>query len=235
MLDILKKYPEDVQVDALKEKIRQEYRSSLYKTAKHLLGYSDVNPRTHGDMIRALEAPTKRKLIVMPRGTFKSSVGSVAYPIWRMLNDPNVRILLDGEKYENSKNFIREIKGKLEDPKVTDLFGQFKSDSNWSEGSITIRQRTQIFKEATVTASGIGAGKTGQHYNVIIGDDYNSPQNSENPEQRKKIIDHYRMSTAILEPEGTIVVIGTRYAIDDAIGSILTNEVGNETNRNSGS
>lgn len=218
--------PSSIDLPTWDEVLRQEFRASLFKTAKYLLGYSDITERTHGDMIRALEAPTKRKCLVMPRGTFKSSVGSVAYPIWLMLSNPNIRIMIDGEKYENSKNFIREIKGKLEDPELVELFGTFKSSANWAEGSITIAHRTEVYKEATVTASGIGAGKTGQHYDVIIGDDYNSPQNSENPEQRKKIIDHYRMATAILEPEGIIVVIGTRYAVDDVIGSILTNEVG---------
>ena len=65
----------------------------------------------------------------------------------------------------------------------------------------------------------------GQHYDVIIGDDYNSDKNSANPEQRKKVVDHYRMNLSILEPEGIYVIVGTRYAADDVIGHILTNEV----------
>lgn len=176
------------------------------------------------DMVRALEAPTKRKLIVMPRGTFKSSVGVVGYSIWLLINNPNLRILIDSEKYENSKNFIREIKGKLEDKLVTDVFGQFRG-KNWNEGEITIAHRTANLKEASITASGVGAGKTGQHYDVIIHDDLNTEENSQNPEQRKKILRHYQMNTSILEPDGTLVVIGTRYAIDDVIGVILENEV----------
>lgn len=219
----LSKHPLPLQIQAVREAIANEYRSSLYKTVKHLLGYNEVNPRTHGKMIAALEAPTRRKLLVMPRGTFKSSVGVVGFSIWLLMRFPNLRILIDSEKYENSKNFIREIKGKVADDRFKSIFGDWKS-KNWNEGEITISTRTKTLKEASITASGIGAGKVGQHYDVMIHDDLNTTENSENSEQRKKIIKHYQMNTSILEPEGTIVVIGTRYAVDDVIGFILENE-----------
>lgn len=210
----------------LREDFRDEFKASLYLTAKKLLGYKDINIRTHGEMIRSLEDERKRKLIVMPRGTFKSTVGCVSYPIWRLMNDPNERILLDSEVYTNSKNFLRLIKAHLAEEAVTNLFGEFRTDSNWTEGEITIAQRTQPYKEASITASGVGAVKVGQHYTTIIGDDYNSNNNSQTREGRQKIIDHYRMNLAILEPGGTYVIIGTRYATDDVIGWILENEIG---------
>ncbi len=210
---------------ALKTLIANTYRDSVYLTAKDLCGYGDMTEFTHGPMCQALQSPKKRKLIVMPRGTFKSSIGVVGYIVWLIINNPNIRILVDSEKYQNSKNFIREIKGKLEQPEITRIFGEFKSDSKWAEGEFTIKQRTKLLKEATVTASGINAGKTGQHYSVIICDDMNTSENSENSDQRKKIIRHYQMNTSILEPDGTMVIIGTRYAMDDIIGHILSTEV----------
>lgn len=205
--------------------IQDEFKRSLYKTAKDLCGYSDMTEHTHGEMCRVLEAPTKRKLIVMPRGTFKSSIAVVAYSIWLLINNPNLRILIDSEKYENSKNFIGEIKGKLVGSRSVSIFGCFESDSKWAEGAFTIKQRTKLLKEATITASGMGAGKTGQHYDVIICDDLNTEENSESQDQRKKILRHYRMNTSILEPDGIMVVVGTRYATDDVIGHIIENEI----------
>lgn len=221
----LKSVPESVALQALRKSIANEFKSSLFKTAKHLLGYKDITNYTHGPIVKALEDNTRRKLVCVPRGCFKSSIGVVSYSIWLLLNNPNLRILIDSEKYENSKNFIREIKGKLESQFFVELFGETKTDTNWTEGSITIRQRTKILKESSITASGMGAGKTGQHYDVIIHDDMNSKDNSQTTEGRKKVIDHYRMNTSILEPEGVMVVIGTRYAADDLIGHILDNEI----------
>lgn len=221
----LDSYPLEVQRQALAETLAERYRGSLYATCKVLLGMKDVNRRTHGDMISALESDTKRKLIVMPRGTLKSSIGVVGYSIWLLLRNPNIRILIDSEVYTNSKNFIREIKAYLEMPLITEIFGAFKSDTNWSEGEITIRQRTKPSKEASITAGGIETTKVGMHYDVIIADDLNSGNNSLTPESCEKVIKHYRLNISILEPNGILSVIGTRYSQGDLIQFILDNEV----------
>jgi hypothetical protein len=203
------------------------FREDLFTTARDLLGYKDLNWRTHGDMVTALEEATTRKLIVMPRGSFKSSISSIAYPIWLLMRDPNVRILLDSEIYSNSKNLLREIRLHLESEKLAQLFGPFEGVT-WNEGEITIRQRTKIIKEASITASGIGAEKTGQHYDYIVCDDLNSPTNSHTPEGIEKVKQHYRYNISILEPTGTLVVVGTRYAAEDIPGYILSQEIGIE-------
>lgn len=202
------------------------YRQSLYNTAKYLLGYKEITWDTHGPMIEALESAKKRKLIVTPRGAFKSSLGVVAYCIWTLIRDPNARILIDSELYTNSKNFLHEIKQHLESERLTKLFGTFKSKKRWNESEIVIAQRTKKLKEASITCGGVETTKVGQHYFLIVMDDLNSGSNSASPEARQKVIQHFRMNLAILEPEGELVVIGTRYATDDIIGWIIENEIG---------
>lgn len=213
---------------ALKELIQAAYKDSLYHTAQNLLGYKDITERTHISIVRALEATTKRKLICVPRGTFKSSLCSVAYPIWLLLNSPNLRILLDSEIYGNSKNFLREIKGHVQSEKFVRIFGDWTTNT-WNESEIVISRRTKTLKEASITVSGIGAQKTGQHYDVIIGDDYNSPGNSGTPEGRQNVISHYQYNQSILELDGTYVLVATRYADDDLIGWVIKNELGFKT------
>lgn len=209
---------------ALRLCIADEYRASLYKTAKDLCGYQDMTWHTHGRMIEAIEEQTDRKLIVMPRGTFKSSVCSVAAPIWWLIKNENERILLDSEVYTNSKNFLREIKGHLVTRRFMLLFGDWQSN-NWNEAEVTIRPRTKVYKEASITCGGIGTVKVGQHYSRIVGDDYNSGNNSATPEARAKIITHFRMNTAILDPGGMYAIVGTRYAVDDIIGHVIEHEM----------
>lgn len=201
------------------------FRENLYYTAKYLLHYKDINWNTHGRVLAVLSAPEKRKLIVMPRGTFKTSLGVVAYSIWSLLRDADLRILIDSELYSNSKNALREIRQHLETPRTEELFGKFRNETCWNEGEIIIAQRQKVVKEASITCSGIGAQKTGQHYDLIIADDMNSPSNSGTPEGLVKVIDHYRYYQSLLEPGGTIVVIGTRYAANDLIGTIIRNEI----------
>ena len=126
----------------------------------------------HGEIIRCLEdESSQKKIIVVPRGAFKSTICSVSFPIWRLLRNPNETILIDTEIYSNSVTYLREIKQHFESKSLTDIFGEFKGPL-WNEDQITLKQRTQIRKEASITVGAIGTTKVGQHYDTIIGDDY---------------------------------------------------------------
>lgn len=206
------------------EAMRKAAQSSLFILASVFLGYKDVTPTTHRQIIEALESPITRKLICVPRGSLKSSLGCVAYPIWRLLKDPNKRILIDSELYTNSTTFLREIRAHLQNPILTSVFGEFKTKV-WNESEIIISQRTHPYKEASITVGGVGTTKVGQHFDEIIGDDYNSPQNSKTPEMAQKVIDHYKYNLSILEPEGTYTIIGTRYSENDLIGYVLREQL----------
>lgn len=218
----------------LLETMREGFKSSLYHTAKYLLGMSDINWYTHGQMIQDLEELEFRQkgianaLIIMPRGSLKSSVGSTAFPIWRLLRDPNKRILIDSATYDLSTQLVSAIAQYLTSTPVTDLFGTFKTKGDWSSKSITIAQRTKILKESSVVAGGIGSPKTGAHYDCIICDDLNNEKNSATPELMEKVYKHYQMNFAILDPGGDVAVIATRYAALDVPGSIMLNELGVE-------
>lgn len=225
LLQQIDKLETKAQLDALRAGEAALYRKSLYLTAKYLLGYSEVNWRTHGEMIQVLEGPEKRKLIIMPRGTFKTSIAIVAYPIWCLLNDPNERIMIDSELFTNAKRSLQEISQHLQSEKLVNLFGEFRGDGVWNDSEILISQRTIIKKEASLMASGIGAEKTGVHATRILSDDLCSPSNMNTPENRQKVVDHYRYYTSILDPGGTIVVVGTRYHSSDLYAWLLENEI----------
>ena len=219
---IVKLKGDRAKVTAALASARQLYLSDFFLFAKHCLGYKDLEWAVHGECVKALESDAKKKLIVMPRGSFKSSLGSVAYPIWKLLRDPNATILLDSEIYTNSKNFLREIKGHIASSKFIQVFGNIVGPK-WDEGEIILSTRTKNRKEASITVGGIETTKVGQHYDLIIGDDYNSAQNSDTPEKCQKVIDHFKYNLNILNPGGEYLLIGTRYAELDVIGFLLSN------------
>lgn len=201
---------------------KQLYLSSFYYFSKFCLKYMDLTQAVHGPYINVFESNAPRKIMVMPRGTYKSTLGSICYPIWRLLRDPNLTILLDSELYTNSKNFLRSIKAHLESDDMTRIFGNLVG-KKWDEGEIIVANRTdQTIKEASITVGGIGTTKIGQHYNLIIGDDYSSPQNTETPEKCLKVIDHVRYNMSILRPNGEYVFVGTRYGERDIMGFLFS-------------
>lgn len=211
-------------IEVVREELRETFKASLYHTAKYLLNYKDVTKYTHGEIINVLEAKEQQKLIVMPRGSLKSSLGVVAYSIWRLIQNPDLRILIDSELYTNSKNFLREIKAHMESPFYVSLFGN-SIGSSWNEGEIILSQRKHPYKEASITCGGVETTKVGQHFDIIIHDDLNSGANSLTPEARQKVINHFQMNTSILEPNGTCIVIATRYAEDDIPGWIIKTQL----------
>lgn len=205
--------------------LRSLYKRDLFLFARDICGYKDITWESHGQIVEALQSETKRKLICVPRGTFKSSLCSVAYPLWLLANDPNLRILIDSELYTNSKNFLREIKAICKTEQFVSVFGDWEGPL-WSESEIIVKARTKPLKEASISCSGIGAIKVSQHYEVLVGDDLSSTASVNTPELAQKVINHYRLYTSLLEPDGTIVVVGTRYSTNDIVGFILENELG---------
>jgi len=184
------------------------------------LEYTDISKYSHSEIITCLQSPGARKLITVPRGCFKSSIASIAYPLWRVLKQPNLRILIDTEVYGNSITYLRSVKAHMKSYSFQQIFGDLEGDV-WQEGAITFNTRTKTLKEASITCGAVGTTKVGQHYDIIIGDDYNSASNSRSKESARGVIDHYRYNLSILEPTGEYIIIGTRYSENDLIGFIL--------------
>jgi hypothetical protein len=225
LLERLNKLGPGVQAEIAKQVLRQALTSNYFLYAKYGLGYSEIEWDVHKESIETLESSATRKIVVMPRGTFKSTLGSVAYPMWRLERDPNLTILLDSEIYSNSKTFLREIKGHYQSDRYIQIFGD-RVGPKWDESEIILGSRTRNRKEASITCGGVETVKVGQHYDLIIGDDYNSPTNSETPEKCQKVIDHVRYNLNILNPRGEYLLIGTRYAERDVIGFFLSDVLG---------
>lgn len=87
----------------LREQKRRLYRSSLYHFAKYCLDNPDLEKEAHLPLCQALQnyywgvgqKPEHRKgvrklLVMMPRNTLKSTICTVAFPLWIMMqNDPS--------------------------------------------------------------------------------------------------------------------------------------------------
>ena len=158
-------------------------------------------------------------LLLMPRGSFKSSVVTIGFSLQYILNHPDARVLIDSETYSKCVAFMREIRGHLEsNEKFREIFkyiyGMYpdsKKDDKWADGEFTISARKRQRKEPTFSAGGIGTTKTGMHYDLIIGDDMVSENNITNKEQIDKVIDHYKLALSLLDPGSPLIIIGTRW------------------------
>ena len=96
-----------MQVVDNKENLAKLGRANLYFFARGILGYDWMVPHVHLGLCNFLQTYHPRKSVVLPRGFLKTTVCSTAFPIWRAINDPNVRFLIVQNKADNAKKIIQ--------------------------------------------------------------------------------------------------------------------------------
>lgn len=212
------------------EKIRRKAKDDLYYFSKHVLGYDLMEPDPHRPFCDFItDGKHDKKLILMPRGSFKSTIMTVAYSLWRLVNNPNIRILIVSETFGQSKGFLRSIKQHIEENETFKmLFGVLRPDGRdklWSSDQIIVDSRTNPkVKEPTISCAGVGVQKTGYHCDLIIMDDVQSDKNTTTMEQIEKVKDFYKNLMSILDPGGKLFVVGTRWHFSDLYNYLLEEE-----------
>jgi predicted phage terminase large subunit-like protein len=180
------------------------------------------------------EMQKKFRLILMPRGSFKTTVVTIGFTLQQMLRDPNMRILVDSEVFDKSRAFISEMKGHLETNKTyREIFyykygcypDDKKNSEKWTDSELNIAARNQSRKEPNISAAGIGTTKVGMHYDMIICDDLHSEKNVTTKEAINQVIEHYKGLLSLLEPNGIMIVIGTRWDYNDVYQYIIDHEI----------
>ena len=204
-----------------KTESREYAKKDLFYFAKEVLSY-DLQD-FHKEWCDVLVKYPKI-LLLSPRGSYKSTVVSISYPLWLLINDHNFRIFIRSGTDTLAKSFLREIKGHIEhNEKFQYLFGKWQTETkHWQETSIII-PRSKYTKEVSIAVAGIGTIAVSQHYDVIIDDDIVNRQNVESLEQREKVSQTFKDDFGLLSPNGQNVVIGTRWHNQDKYGELLEN------------
>jgi len=210
------------------EKVRHKADKDFYFFAKDVMGFSKMTPQPHRELCRHLTKPSskEKKLTLMPRGSFKSSVGTVAHATHTIVQNPDVRILIVSETQKNARKYVDEIKNHFEkNQRLKALYGNFVSKQKWTPDEFVVSKRIKVKKEPTVTAGSLERGMlTGMHFDQIYLDDVVSLNNINTPDQIRKTLNYYRMLQSILDPGGKIFINGTRYSVADLYGHILEEE-----------
>lgn len=205
------------------DEVKEACKRSLYFLCTKILGYRDWDG-VHDDMEKFMRRKSIRKLLLVPRGHLKTAIVTKGYAIQSLLRNPDIRILIANQVWDKSREMLYEIKQLLaEKTELSKLFGDFVSE-RWREDDIVIRQRTKALAAPTIGTSGVEAELTSSHYDLILLDDLQGEKNFQTPDQREKVKRYYRSMMDLIEPGGTIVVIGTRWHLDDIYQSIIDNE-----------
>lgn len=168
----------------------------------------------------------RKKLILMPRGHLKSTLITIGYSVQQIVKNPNIRILIQSATWEMAVDFLTEIKRHLkENEYMRKLYGDLTLNAEeWSADRITLKRTDHNIKGPTVKAAGIETNLVGSHPDLIIIDDPHNRDNSQTAEQIKSVIGRFRDCIDLLEPGGQLLVIGTRWHVEDLYGWIMDEE-----------
>jgi hypothetical protein len=177
------------------EFLRERSKRDLYFLAKWVLQYDQVELKAHGALCNFMVNETSsRRMVLMPRGYLKSTICTIADSIRLSLIDPNTRILIQNEVFENAAGFLTEIGNHWESNLVLGrLFSDLKParfsgpGSKWSKDKKAI-VRTAGSKEQTYEAAGSGGSPQSRHYKHIKNDDLIGEKAKESEVEMQKSI-----------------------------------------------
>lgn len=228
------------QEEILKEEARQKCLEDLHYLAKHILGYDRLTEHYHRSMAKDIDTPKyKFKLLLHPRGHFKSTLGTESYPIKKSLENPNLRCLITNAKLDNSRKFLRTIaKHFNSNPRFRWVWRDWwikkyateydratmKDKLDWVvrdvQDELTLLRPGQA-REATFTTGAVDASMVSQHYGLIVADDLINREYVRTQEMVEKSILYFKDLLDLLDPDGELLVIGTRWSHMDLYAWII--------------
>lgn len=196
---------------------------NLFFFSKDVLGYNQLT-ELHLAWFDIL-LREKYVVLVTPPGHLKTIACTISYPLFRLTEDHNMRMLLINEILDNAKGFLREIKAHLtQNERFKKKYGAWDMTAHtWTEDRIQI-PRTEIRKEPSIAVASVLGTVVSIHPNLIVIDDPCSERNTTTPQQRHKVISWFRKNVLprMDDDNGQIIIITPRWHKEDLAGFIMS-------------
>ena len=166
---------------------------------------------------RVIAGKCKRLMIAMPPRHGKSQMGSYLFPAYLMGRDPRSKLIVASHTAELAQRFGRMIRNLMEEEKYKELFpNMLLSVDSKAAGRWNTQQGGEAF------FIGKGGAMTGRGGDVIILDDILDEQDAMSDTAMENTWEWYTSGPRQrLQPNGSIVVINTRWKTDDLSGRLL--------------
>jgi predicted phage terminase large subunit-like protein len=205
------------------EDVAERGRRDLYFFSKVICGYGELGIE-HKKWCEWLQTSTPRKLRLAPRQTFKSTIHSICYPLWLLVNDREIvrgvkgcdlRIAIASATDPLARSLMREVDGiVLRNELFRRCYGALESN-RWSEGDKFISTRKINSKEPTISSLSVGSKMVSSHYDLLVIDDLADQTSRDSSLAREACIQWLRDASSMLMADGQIVMVGTRQSDGD--------------------
>lgn len=217
-------------------KLRAQLNNSLYLFARAIMGFDLLEPKFHGELCAYIEAwgsaPDYRRIITQnPRGSFKTSLGTLANALWQICRAPDQPVCILNETENNTSNWLRALRAVVHGSELFHLVYQDilpkgvassdrrnKSQSlRWNDTQLDFEGRRPSDPEASISAYGMGSAVVGHHWPKIIMDDIISHKHRDSAAEMQRVRDWALTHTELMRPvqAGWAYVNCTPWTFDD--------------------
>ena len=175
---------------------------------KHVLGLNSPSPlgKFHEDTIKYLY-DNKFILIQWPRGHLKTTIFSVAYTIWRLWRESNIKIAIVSSALDQSQKMIEEIESRITDNEFLKGLAPSNRLISWNKTELKTSNGNECFQLP------FNSTARGNHVDFLIMDDILREENVS-----AEVVKEYFWG--IFYPEvqtrrGQIVIVGTPQTTKD--------------------
>jgi hypothetical protein len=204
--------------------------SSLYFFSKMVLGYKDL-AALHIDFCNEIQnsVSQRKRGFLMPRGHFKSTIVSKSYPLWRLCQDQEQRILIVGESDLVASKNLNDIKWNIINNQVLrwlfpEIIPPDINKTKWTDTAILL-PRAGTYDESSIMTVGVGGKTTGFHFDLIIYDDMVGEKAAKSAAEMNAAIEWFQYAPGLLNDpaNGEEILIGTRWkhGNEDLYGFIM--------------
>lgn len=164
-------------------------------------------------------------VIEAPRSHAKSTCFASNYPLWEIVRNRDVRVVIVSKTYSQAQAFLREITGHIEKNETfIARYGNLKPQipETWTDSAIIVERPNYQLKDPTVSAVGAGGSILSKRADIIICDDLLNEENTRTADQREKMFEWFmNVLLPVLEPNGRIIVDGTIWHEEDLLEYLM--------------
>lgn len=206
----------------LPRSLLRQYCETPWRFAKLVLGLE--MPQAQREWTRHFFE--KRFFHAAPRDHGKSTLYSFVLPLWEMVRDPHVRILLVSKSVHLASRFVTTLRQEIEtNARIRYLYGALKPEKPraWNRYSLFLTRERNI-REPTVTALGLFGSCAGLRADLIVADDIIDSELCYFRRQRDRVHQWFLSElTPVMEADSRMLVVGTRKHYDDLYARLVAN------------
>ena len=167
-----------------------------------------------------------RLCVSQPPRTAKSSLITLSYPFWLILNNPDTNIVIVNNTQTLAENFGIRLRQLFIDNADILLARDIKlSDTKHSNSFFMFEDLEGKLYDGSIKLMGTGGTITGQDVDILICDDLIKGFSDVTPTLLDKLIEWFKsIILQRLEPHSKLIILGTRWASNDVIGYLKENQ-----------